>query len=62
MQEDDAPARTAAATAARRRQGEERMAAELRGRGWLAIPPEYVTLGPDRVSVHDGGLTVGAGR
>lgn len=37
-----APPRTAAATAARRRQGEERAATMLRERGWLAIPPEHV--------------------
>jgi hypothetical protein len=33
--------RTAAATAARMRAKEDRMAAELRGRGWLVIAPEH---------------------
>lgn len=35
-----APPRTAAATAARMRGREERAAALLRERGWAAIPPE----------------------
>jgi hypothetical protein len=57
-----APPRTAAATAARRRQGEERAATMLRKRGWLAIPPEYVKIGPDLVSIERGALSAGAGR
>ena len=54
--------RTAAATAARMRAREERYAAVLRERGWLAIPPEYVKIKDDSVGVREGGLTVGAGR
>lgn len=38
-----APPRTAAATAARMRGREERAAAMLIERGWLPVPPELVT-------------------
>jgi hypothetical protein len=34
--------RTAAATAARMRAKEDRMAGELRGRGWGVVPPEVM--------------------
>jgi hypothetical protein len=37
-----APPRTAAATAARMRAREERLAAELRERGWGVVPPEVM--------------------
>lgn len=56
-----APPRTAAATAARMRGREERAAALLRERGWLAVPPEYVIIEPGRVTIKDRALSVGAG-
>jgi hypothetical protein len=56
-----APPRTAAATAARRRQGEERAATRLIERGWLAVPPELVTPELARLVTYQRALA-GAGR
>lgn len=54
--------RTLRARETRTRNRLDRLATELRKAGWLAVPPEYVIIEPDRVTIKDRALSVGAGR